>query len=251
MNASALSTALKKRFGCGPGARRRVCRALGLDEGLLGAPAASGGNKAMRDLRVQLEAILSDMAYQLPEGAIAKILDFLDQHVDLGALPDDHPQAERVRSLGGADDEEMTEKKFRELLRQAGLSEPDIDKAFEIATSAAKDAKKARDDALGLPKPAPAGFGGRLGMDAAGALEAIRGTNADWAQAIRRDDLDLGVLGGALERISQRRTVSPGVLERLAMDSAADAALRQAQGVERFHDGFSRRHPEAGRITFT
>ena len=245
MNASALSTALKKRFGSGPGARRRVCRALGLDEGLLGAPAASGGNKAMRDLRVQLEALLSDMAYQLPEGAIAKILDFLDQHVDLGALPDDHPQAERVRSLGGADDEEMTEKKFRELLRQAGLSEPDIDKAFEIATSAAKDAKKARDDALGLPKPAPAGYGGAgyggsLGMDAAGALDLIRGTNADWAQAIRREDL--GELGGGLERLSKRRTVSPGVLDRLAMDSAADAALRQAQGVERFHDGFSRRH---------
>jgi hypothetical protein len=247
MNASALSTALKKRFGSGPGARRRVCRALGLDEGLLGAPAASGGNKAMRDLRVQLEALLSDMAYQLPEGAIAKILDFLDQHVDLGALPDDHPQAERVRSLGGADDEEMTEKKFRELLRQAGLSEPDIDKAFEIATSAAKDAKKARDDALGLPKPAPAGFGGRLGMDAAGALEAIRGTNADWAQATRRDDLG-GVLGSALERLSKRRTVSPGVLERLAMDSAADAALRQAQGVERHHDDFERKHPEVARV---
>jgi hypothetical protein len=32
------------------------------------------------------------------------------------------------------------------------------------------------------------------------------------------------------------------------MDSAADAALRQAQKVERFHDDFERKHPEVARV---
>ena len=243
MDATALKRALQAKFGPpGRTSKRRILKQLGLDEDL-DAPAAFGGGNtdALKKMRVDIENLLGEL--DLDEKQVGKILALLDKHAPFDRLDDNDPNAERARELAGqaGDTEGGTREKFRELLRQAGLSDRDIDKAFEIATSAAKDAKKARDDALGLPKPAPAGFGGRLGMDAAGALEAIRGTNADWAQATRRDDLG-GVLGSALERLSKRRTVSPGVLERLAMDSAADAALRQAQGVERFHDGFSRRH---------
>ena len=250
MDATALKRALQAKFGPpGRTSKRRILKQLGLDEDL-DAPAAFGGGNtdALKKMRVDIENLLGEL--DLDEKQVGKILALLDKHAPFDRLDDNDPNAERARELAGqaGDTEGGTREKFRELLRQAGLSDRDIDKAFEIATSAAKDAKKARDDALGLPKPAPAGFGGRLGMDAAGALEAIRGTNADWAQAIRRDDLDLGVLGGALERISQRRTVSPGVLDRLAMDSAADAALRQAQGVERHHDNFDRRYPEVARV---
>jgi len=234
ITATALSTALKKKFGTGASARRRILKQLGLDEDLLGAPTASGGGDKAKAMRVDIENLLGEL--DLDEKQIGRLLETMDRHASFDEIDESDPNFERVKKIAG-DDTGL--KKLRAFLMAGGLSEADADEALSIVKS-----PRALD--TGLPRNALAGgYGGKLAQDAASALDAIRGTGTE-AQAIRRDDL--GVLGDALERLSKRRTVSPGVIDRLAMDSAADAALRQAQKVERFHDDFERKHPEVARV---
>jgi hypothetical protein len=239
IDATALQKALQAKFGP-PGrtsSRRRILKQLGLDEDLLGAPTASGGGDKAKAMRIDIENALGEL--YLDERQVAKLLAIMDKFAPWDRLDDNDPNAERAREIAGDDTTEADLKKLRAFLMAGGLSEADADEALSIVKS-----PRALD--TGLPRNALAGgYGGKLAQDAASALDAIRGTGTE-AQAIRRDDL--GVLGDALERLSKRRTVSPGVIDRLAMDSAADAALRQAQKVERFHDDFERKHPEVARV---
>jgi len=236
IDATALQKALQAKFGP-PGrtsSRRRILKQLGLDEDLLGAPTASGGGDKAKAMRVDIENLLGEL--DLDEKQIGRLLETMDRHASFDEIDESDPNFERVKKIAG-DDTGL--KKLRAFLMAGGLSEADADEALSIVKS-----PRALD--TGLPRNALAGgYGGKLAQDAASALDAIRATGTE-AQAIRRDDL--GVLGDALERLSKRRTVSPGVIDRLAMDSAADAALRQAQKVERFHDDFERKHPEVARV---
>jgi hypothetical protein len=133
---SALAVALRKRFP-GTDGKKTLLRQLGLTMDDLAAPApggGGGGDDRLRALRIEIENALGEMK-NLPEGSVAKILATLDKHVRLDKLPDGDPQAEAVREITGDDQLE----KFRALLRGAGMTEADIEKAIELGRSGAND----------------------------------------------------------------------------------------------------------------
>jgi len=242
MNASALSTALKKRFGSGPGARRRVCKALGLDEDLL-APAASGGGNtdALKKMRVDIENLLGEL--DLDEKQVGKILALLDKHAPFDRLDDNDPNAERAREIAGDDTEGL--KKLRAFLMAGGLSEADADEALSIVKSPALDN-------TGLPRNALAGgYGGELASKLATDSRA-NGEFAERHPEVARITGDFRrVRSAAGKDFAERHPEIAALGGEGTISLAADAALRQAQGIERHHDGFAKRHPLAARITFT
>jgi hypothetical protein len=72
------------------------------------------------------------MKHELPETAIKKLLEILNEHTDRGTLPDNDPHAETVRAIKGGD-AEPNEGKFRDFLRnKVGLSEDDIEHALHL-----------------------------------------------------------------------------------------------------------------------
>jgi hypothetical protein len=186
---SALAVALAKRFP-GPAGRRNLLRTLGLAADDLAAPApggggGSGGDDRLRALRVEIENALGEMK-NLPEGSVAKILATLDKHVRLDKLPDGDPQAEAVREITGDDQLE----KFRALLRGAGMTEADIEKAIELGRSGAND-RLPLDGTRG-------GFGGH----GQGSEEDRVGRTAMDEAALARAEDGLDQMGFATRRIS-------------------------------------------------
>src|SRR5580704_2415717 len=148
---SAIAIALRKKF---PGARGRrdLMRKLGLGLDDLAPPVpGGGGNAAARDLRVAVENLMGETE-DLPDGFVRKLLKVLDERCGrLDRLPDDHPDAPRVRELAGDDELEA----FREFFRSKGLSEADIEQAIKLARGGDSDAT----DRLPLPAT-KGGFGG-------------------------------------------------------------------------------------------
>jgi hypothetical protein len=225
MDATALKRALQAKFGPpGRTSKRRILKQLGLDEDL-DAPAAFGGGNtdALKKMRVDIENLLGEL--DLDEKQVGKILALLDKHAPFDRLDDNDPNAERAREIAGDDTTQADLKKLRAFLMAGGLSEADSDAALDIVKSRALD-----NTVTGMPKSAPAGFGGALGLGMdSNPLDVIRGTaTTDWA--VRRDDL--GILADGLER-AKRRTASARV--RIGMDSAETG-------------GFAERHPEASRV---
>jgi hypothetical protein len=107
-----------------------------------------GGNAdKAKELRLAVENLLSEL--HLDEKQVGRILETLDEHAPLNRLDDDDPNAERARELAGDDDDDKPEDKLRALLRDAGLSDSDIEQAISIARDSvkAKD-KKAKDQAM-------------------------------------------------------------------------------------------------------
>jgi hypothetical protein len=97
-----------------------------------------GGADPLTSMRIDIENALSEL--DLDETQIAKVLDVLDEHASFSKLDGDHPQAERAAELAGDDDDDDAEKlkKFRALLRKAGLSDADVDEAISIANGGGK-----------------------------------------------------------------------------------------------------------------
>ena len=141
---SKLGLALRKKFKT----PRDALRALGLDENL----AAPGGSNPLKEMRVDVENAMEGLS----EKQIAKILEVLDKHAPFDRLDDNDPHAERARELAG-DDEPV--EKLRAFLRNAGLTDDDIDEGLRRAT-----AGRATDR-----RNATGAFDRHLAMDAAAA----------------------------------------------------------------------------------
>ena len=156
--ASRVADALRARFSGRVGARAAL-RALGLDGGdLLGpAPAAGKSGNGLRTFRVALEQAMSQMD-DLPETAVSKILELLDEHAPMDRLPDDHPNKQRAAALAG-DDEDANEEhreRFRKLLVARGLDDDDARReALQVYPRPARDREMPRSASRG-------GMGGRL-----------------------------------------------------------------------------------------
>jgi hypothetical protein len=240
ITATALSTALKKKFGTGASARRRILKQLGLDEDLLGAPTASGGGDKAKAMRVDIENLLGEL--DLDEKQIGRLLETMDRHASFDEIDESDPNFERVKKIAG-DDTGL--KKLRAFLMAGGLSEADADEALSIVKSPALDN-------TGLPRNALAGgYGGELASKLATDSRA-NGEFAERHPEVARITGDFRrVRSAAGKDFAERHPEIAALGGEGTISLAADAALRQAQGIERHHDGFAKRHPLAARITFT
>jgi hypothetical protein len=180
-------------------------RRLGLDADIL-KPATSGNTDPAMAMRLDIEKSMAEL--DLDEKQVAKILAVLDQHADFDKLDDSDPNAERARALAG-DDEKL--EKFRALLREAGLSDADIDEACRLATNGGGGAKDR------LPLDAThGGFGGRFADRRPAMDESARAsleTKLDRKFGIGR------VAGEQVRQAADRRTVmglSRAAVERIS-----------------------------------
>ncbi len=217
ISAEKLTRELRKHF---PSARHAL-QALGLDEDLLNnSGGGSGGNPddKLKTFRVDLERLIGGMENSLPEGAIGRLLEFLEERIPLDTIPEDHPHAARVKELAGRDvefersaaeadrdasGEEETTEKLREFLRKHGMPETGIDGACDIARKIIRDKKRGHDNEFplgALPRNAQkGGYGGALSRSL-----SRGGLGMDGLARLRPD------LATSTERLSARREVAVG-----------------------------------------
>jgi hypothetical protein len=174
-----LITELKKRFGT----PQAVLAALGLDADLLthnkvpvlealrrSSPdllalrrmlaldaASGGGPDALKKMRFEIEQLLDQL--DIDDEKFGRILELLEKHAPTADQSHSQANAANERPLTGKDDVEEAERvgQFRNLLKDRGLSDEDVDSAVDLALGI-------------LPKNAlNGGMGGRL----SGAMDSV------------------------------------------------------------------------------